>query len=103
MALPTNVSASAFDILKFHSAFRNGKFLVWGEVDPRKSSLRRLLFCAKPVRINRAIAQVVDQADLPADFQASTIWLPTIEGKPVGPSERRIENPSAPTARSQIQ
>ena len=98
MALPTNVSASAFDILKIHSAFRNGRFLVWGEVDPRKSSPRRLPFCAKPVRIRRAISQVVDHADLPADFQASTIWLPTIEGKPVGPSERRIENPSAPTA-----
>ena len=98
MALPTNVSASAFDILKFHSAFRNGKFLVWGEVDPRKSSPRRLPFCARPVRLKRAISQVVDQAKLPADFQASTIWLPTIEGKPVGPSERRIENPSAPTA-----
>ena len=103
MALPTNVSASVFDILKLHSAFRNGKFLVWGEVDPRKSSPRRLPFCARPVRIRRAISQVVDQAKLPTDLQASTIWLPTIEGTPVGPSERRIENPAAPTARSQIQ
>ena len=98
MTLPTNVSASALDILKIHSAFRNGKFLVWGEVDPRQSSPRRLPFCAKPVRIRRAISQVVDQADLPADFQAFAIWLPTIEGKPVRPPERRMENPSAPTA-----
>jgi superfamily II DNA or RNA helicase len=98
MALPTNVSASAFDILKLHSAFQSGKFLVWGEVDPRESSQRRLPFCAKPARIKRAISQVVDQAELPADFQASTIWLPTIEGKPVGPSACRIGNPSGPAA-----
>ena len=98
MAPPTNVSAPAFEILKIHSAFRNGRFLVWGEVDPRKSSPRRLPFCATPVRIRRAMSQVVDQADLPADFEASRIWLPTIGGKPVGPSEGKIENPSAATA-----
>jgi hypothetical protein len=85
------------DSLKLHSAYRDGWFLVWGEVDPHKSSAHRLPFCAKPVRVRRAISQVVDYAELPADFQVSTIWLPTIDRKPVGPSDRAVENASAPT------
>ena len=89
------MNASAFDLLRLHSAYRDGKFLVWGEVGPRKSSPRHLPFCAKPVRIGRAISQIVDHAGLPADFKASTIWLPTIDAKPVGPAERAVEGASA--------
>ena len=33
----------------------------------------------------------MDHVELPADFKASTIWLPTIDGKPVGPSEHTVE------------
>jgi len=46
-------------------------------------------------RLGRAILQIVDAAKLPADFQTSTIWVPTVAGKPVGPSERAVENASA--------
>src|SRR2546421_11921937 len=102
MALLTNVSASVFDILKLHSAFRNGKFLVWGEVDPRKSSPRRLPFCAGPVRITRAISQVVDQAKLPADLQAPPFGLPPSKEHPLAPQGRGTENPAPQTARPQI-
>jgi hypothetical protein len=97
------VNASAFDLLRLHSAYRDGKFLVWGEVSPRKSSPHHLPFCAKPVRIGRAISQVVDDAELPADFKASTIWLPTIGAKPVGPAERTVEGAFPGIQRCKIQ
>ena len=61
LTLPGNVNAPALDILRLHSAYRDGRFFVWGEVGPRKSSPRHLPFCAKPVRIGRAISQVVDR------------------------------------------
>jgi hypothetical protein len=89
------VSASAFDILKVHSAYRDGKFFVWGEAGPRESSPRHLPFCAKPVRMGRALSQVVDHVSLPAEFKASTIWIPTIDKKPVGPAERGFEGASS--------
>jgi superfamily II DNA or RNA helicase len=93
--LPENVNASAIDILKLHSAYRNGKFFVWGETGPRKSSARHLPFSAKPNRTGRAIAQVVNHDRLPADFQASTIWLPTIDKKPIGPAEVAVQGASS--------
>ncbi len=87
LSLPEDVNVSAFDLLKLHSAYRDGKFFVWGEADPRKSSPRRLPFSAKSGRIGRALSQVADCDELPADFQTVTIWLPTIDENPVRPSE----------------
>jgi hypothetical protein len=81
------LTASEIDILRLHSAYRNGQFFLWGEVSPRKSSPRHLPFSAKSARIARAISLVTDRADLPAEFKASTIWLPTIGKKPVGSAE----------------
>jgi SNF2 family DNA or RNA helicase len=101
--LSDHVSQSVFDILKLHSAYRDGRFMVWGEVEPGKSSPRRLPFCARPVRIGRAISQVAGDVKLPAAYDASTIWLPTIDGKCVGSSAPTVENTSTPTSRPQIQ
>jgi SNF2 family DNA or RNA helicase len=98
MALAKNAGASAFDLIKLHSAFRDGQFLVWGEVDPRKPPQRQLAFGAPPGWIKRAISHVVDQAELPVDVQVCKIWLPTIHRKPVGPAERGIENGSGANA-----
>ena len=89
--LPGTVNSSALDILRLHSAYRDGRFFVWGEVGPRKSSARQLPFSAKPVRLGRAVSQVVDHAALPVELTASTIWLPTIGRKPVGPTEPAVE------------
>ncbi len=81
------------DSLKLHSAYRSGKLFVWGEVAPGKASAGRVPFCARTVRLARAISHVTDYARIPADYQTCTIWLPTIDGKPLrsGHGEPEIE------------
>jgi superfamily II DNA or RNA helicase len=85
--LPPDPTPPALDVVKIHSAFRDGKFLVWGEVDPRKVSSRHLPFSASPARTVRAMAQVADQK-LPAAAEPSLIWLPSIEGEAIAPGLR---------------
>jgi hypothetical protein len=81
------------DTLKLHSAYRHGKFFVWGEVAPSKASVGRVPFGARTVRLARAISHVTDYARIPADYQTCTIWLPTIDGRPVpsGHGEPTVE------------
>jgi superfamily II DNA or RNA helicase len=85
--LPPDLTPPALDIVKLHSAFRDGKLLIWGEVDPRKVSARHLPFSASPARTARAIAQVADQK-LPSSADASSIWLPSVGGAPITPGMR---------------
>ena len=97
---PSKVSTPAPDVLKLHSAWRDGKFYVWGEVDPHKSPPRHLPFGEKTVRVGRAISQVAGHPRFPAPFERSLLWLPTIGNDPIAPRDRVTlpDSSAAPSA-----
>ncbi len=82
-SLLTTTTPSLPDIVKLHSAYRDGSFFVWGEVDPRPVAARHLPFSAAPVRVARAMSNVADHTRLPAIARPSLIWLPTADGAPL--------------------
>ncbi len=79
------LDAPAFDTLKLHSAFRDGQFLLWGQVEAQKQASRRLPFGAKPARIRRAISQVTRDAELALNALNARIWIPDDKGRKLEP------------------
>ena len=97
-SLNQNVSVPIPETLTLHAAYRDGSLFVWGEVSPGKQSARRLPFSARPLVLLRAVMRVAPHVRLPAGCQDSSMWLPTLGGKPLGPAARGVDS-----ARSQIQ
>jgi len=100
--LLTDLKPSLPDIVRLHSAYRDGNLYVWGEVDPRKVASRQLPFSAAPARITRAISNVADHTRLPALAEFSLIWLPTQDDKPMAASDVAASDGSGPAPRPRI-